>query len=176
MKVGLRPVCLEDMPKMLEWRNKPEIRKWFFDSRRLTLKDQERWYSAYVKKDDDQMFIIEADSVGVGTIAIYDIDTKEKKAEIGRILIGEDGCRSKGCAYEAGSLILAYAFRSLKMERLYLSMFADNKAAHNLYAKLGFVRERILTDDIATPSGPRDAMVMALRKEAFSLTGRMKGE
>lgn len=171
MIVSLRPICSKDMPKMLEWRNKTEIRKWFFDSRILTLRDQEEWYSAYMKKDDDQMFIIQVDSVGVGTIAIYNIDRKKKKAEIGRILIGEDEYRSRGYAYQAGRLLLQYAFDSLEMERLYLMMFADNEAAQNLYAKLGFMSERILRDNILTPSGPKDVIVMGLLRKEFSSQG-----
>ncbi|MBL6995929.1 GNAT family N-acetyltransferase [Desulfobacula sp.] len=165
--VKLRPITSEDMAKIPEWRNKDHIRKWFFNSNILTSEDQEKWYSAYVLNDFDKMFIIQAGSEDIGTFSVYNIDTKNKKAEIGNLMIGEDKHRGKGYAYQAGKLLLEYAFNNLKLERLYLSLFADNIAAFNLYAKLGFVKEGVLGQDILTSSGRKDVILMGLMKRDF---------
>ena len=165
--LSLRPITSADMPKILGWRNKKDIRKWFFNSQVLAMKDQKKWYSAYENKDNDEMFIIQVDSVDIGIIAIYNIDKKNKKAEIGRLLIGEDEYRSKGYAYQAGKLLLKYAFNSLKMEKLYLNLFADNITAVNLYTKLGFLKAAILRKDIVASISRKDVIVMGLLKRNF---------
>ena len=169
-EVTLRPVTSEDLHKLLTWRNKDHIRKWFFHSKVLTMEDQQRWYSLYREKDDDEMFIIQEGPADIGCIAIYNIDKENKQAEIGRIIIGEDKYRSKGFAYGAGIIHLKYAFVTLNMERLYLQIFADNEVAFNLYRKLGFAKEGLLRGAILTPSGRKDIIVMGLLKREFLTT------
>jgi len=142
-EVTLRSVKERDLSLMRDWRNKEQIRKWFFDSRLITSQMQQEWYESYLEKDDDQMFIISISSVDIGTIALYHIDRVSKEAQLGRFLIGEDKYRSRGFAYETVLLLLEYAFNELNLENIYLELFSDNEVALNLYRKVGFQEEKV---------------------------------
>ena len=142
-KVNLREIESKDLAKMVEWRNKDRIRKCFFNQELLIPEKQKKWFDEYLKKDDDKIFIIETkDGISVGTIGLKDIDLEEGKAELGRMVIGEDDYLGQGLAKNACLMLINYAFNEMNLKNLCLEVFADNKKAVNLYEKCGF-SERI---------------------------------
>ena len=73
----------------------------------------------------------------IGHISLHDIDHLHRNAFIG-IIIGEDAYRNKGYGTEAVRLILEYAFKTMNLHNIMLSVHSDNYAGIACYKKVGF--------------------------------------
>jgi len=80
----------------------------------------------------------------IGTIGLDRIDFINQVAEYGNVLIGPESFKHKGLAMEATLLLLTYSFERLNLNRIFLHVFADNKAAVGLYRQCGFRDEGCL--------------------------------
>jgi RimJ/RimL family protein N-acetyltransferase len=137
-------LCLleeSDLPMTLGWRNQSHIRRWFFHSDVITPEQHRAWFERYVQQDDDYVFVIQ--ELGdilrpVGQVALYHIDWTAKRAEFGRLMIGEPDARGKGSAREATELLVGMALGDLGLQEVYLEMFADNVPALAIYTACGF--------------------------------------
>lgn len=87
------------------------------------------------------------DNRHIGNIALQQISVKNRSAEFA-ILIGEPSVYGKGIGYEAGKLLLDYAFHTLKLHRIYCGTHAENKAMQKLALSLGMRQEGIRQDAI----------------------------
>ncbi len=82
------------------------------------------------------MVLLDGDLL-IGHISLHDIDHINRNAFLG-IFIGEEEHRNKGYGAEAIRLVLGYAFKTLNLHNIMLSVHADNDAAINCYKKVGF--------------------------------------
>jgi diamine N-acetyltransferase len=140
-RVRLRLLLAGDLPRTLAWRNQDHIRRWFFFSDPLTPEQHAAWFEQYQERDDDFVFIIEdvqGSRAPVGQVAIYHIDWPARRAEFGRLMIGEPSAAGKGLARAATELVLRIAFEDLALDEVYLEVFANNAAAISIYEKSGF--------------------------------------
>ncbi len=139
--VRLRLLEEADLEMTLGWRNQDEVRKWFYTSHVLTLEQHRNWVmNSYIPRDNDFIFVIEskADGILVGQISLYDIDFGKRRGEYGRLMIGNPAGSRKGFAREATRLILGFAFETLGLDEVYLSVIANNERAIALYKACGF--------------------------------------
>lgn len=139
--VRLRLLEEADLEMTLGWRNQDEVRKWFYTSNVLTLEQHRNWVlNSYLPRDNDFIFVIEsqADGVPIGQISLYDIDFGKRRGEYGRLMIGNPLGSRKGFAREATRLILQFAFETLGLDEVYLSVIANNERAIALYKACGF--------------------------------------
>lgn len=89
---------------------------------------------AIVLKENDQH---------IGNISLQNIDYKAQCAEYA-ILIGEHSIYSKGIGFKASSLLMEYAFNTLKLKTLYCGTSVYNIGMQKLALKLGFTQQGIL--------------------------------
>ena len=102
-EIILKPLEKEDIEKLRILRNNLSI--YFISQKQISKKEQQQWYNAYLKKDDDIMFkvvLADEDNEFVGAVALYDINREKKCAEFGRIIvdnkkvkIGRASCRER---------------------------------------------------------------------------------
>ncbi len=140
-RVRLRLLTPDDLPLTLAWRNQDAIRQWFFHSAIITPAQHAAWFEQYQGRDDDFVFIIEALQAGgapVGQVALYHVDWAGRRAEFGRLMIGEPSASGKGLGRAAAQLALHIAFEDLALDEVYLEVFAANTAAIAVYEKVGF--------------------------------------
>jgi [ribosomal protein S5]-alanine N-acetyltransferase len=76
----------------------------------------------------------------VGNISLQQISARNRNAELA-ILIGEPSVYGKGIGYEAGKLLVDYAFGILNLHRLYCGTHAENISMQKLALKLGMREE-----------------------------------
>jgi diamine N-acetyltransferase len=141
-RLRLRLAEAGDLPLTLAWRNQDEIRRWFKNSNPLTLEQHQAWFSSYLLRDDDYLFLIEeTDRLNrpIGQVSLYGIDWQGGSAEFGRILIGEPEAQGAGLAGEATTLLLDFAFREWGLREIYLEVIAENARALRVYRRCGFV-------------------------------------
>ncbi len=153
-RVELRLLRPADLPLTLAWRNRDEVRKWFFHSDPIAPEAHRAWFESYCTRDDDFVFIIEereAANRPVGQVSLYHVDWEAGCAEFGRLLIGEFAARGKGLALEATALLVGQALTTLGLRQINLSLRADNAAALSVYRACGF-QETTRDENIVTMS------------------------
>ena len=79
----------------------------------------------------------------IGTCQLHSISAVHRHAEL-QIRIGDVKQRGHGYGTDAVQLLLKFGFDDLNLHRIFLHVFADNKAAVRTYEKCGFKREGIL--------------------------------
>lgn len=152
----------------MEWRNKPEIRKCFFTTVLLTRSGQEAWYDNSLKRSDKKLFVIETkDAIPIGTIGLDHIDLKNRKAELGNMLIGDLSYWGQGLGSDASLTLLKFAFDKLKLNRVYLQVYTWNKNAIRAYEKCNFKVEGILRQNIHSQGKFQDVVLMSVLLEDF---------
>ena len=83
--------------------------------------------------------IVDEDDSWVGTISLKNIDFKVKQAEYA--IITSSRVHGKGYAFKATEELLEYAFKVLKLQRVYLNVTTQNVRANKFYTKCGFTFE-----------------------------------
>jgi UDP-4-amino-4,6-dideoxy-N-acetyl-beta-L-altrosamine N-acetyltransferase len=173
--VVLRLITKNDTEDIVRWRNKDSVKKNLYTQNELTAEQHEKWLKTKVMTGSCVQFIIEIHSkdshMGIGTVFIKNIDIANSKGEFG-IFIGEENARGKGYATIATSMILDHAFKSLNLNRIYLTVFSDNLAAIRAYEKAGFLIEGILRQDFHRYDGFVDVTCMGITIDKWKTSNK----
>lgn len=162
-RVLLRRMSREDAADVVRMRADPEVQAQLFSGRPPTIEEHLRWLADMEARGDRHEFMIVERTSGrsVGTIGLRHIDRVNRRAEYG-VLIGEPDARGKGLAAEASRLLLAYAFGTLGLRRVYLHVLARNEDALRLYRRVGFQPEGVLRQHVRKGDEFLDVAVMAV--------------
>ena len=161
--IYLRMMTYEDTEHIIAWRDSENVRRNFIYQAVFTKESHEKWIQTMIETGKVvQMIICEIDTDRpVGSVYIRDIEEMHKKAEYG-IFIGEDDARGKGYGTAAAKLMIQYCFEELKLHRLFLRVYAENKQAIRSYEKAGFIQEAYLHDDVYVNDRFRDIVLMGI--------------
>lgn len=96
----------------------------------------------------------------IGTCTLYQLDTSNRRAEIGFALGSAHW--GQGLATEAVSRLLDFAFGELNLHRLEADVDPDNTASLYLLEKLGFQREGLLRERWRLNGGVQDTVLLGL--------------
>jgi len=163
-RLRLRAIEPDDLPNLVAWRNRAEVRRHFFEYEPLSLRMQERWYESFLNRSDEKYWIADLLETGepIGTIGLLRIDLRNRHAELGRVLVADPDSRRAGIGREMCTLALQYAFNQLNLFKVYLEVFADNSPAIGLYQSLGFVVEGQRRNHVFSEGRYQDVLLMAL--------------
>jgi RimJ/RimL family protein N-acetyltransferase len=100
------------------------------------------------------------ESVLLGSISLMRFDWIERRAEVGYWLAA--AARGGGHATRAVSLICAWGFQSLGLERIALLAATINPASQRVAERCGFTREATLRSYLVSPDGRDDAVAFSL--------------
>ena len=162
-QIYLRPMAEEDAELIVEWRNKPELKRFFISQTDFTIEGHLNWFRTMKESGRAcQMMIIDKkDDKPLGSVDIKDIDHDHHKGEYG-IFIGEEAARGRGIGTEAAKLMIQYGFEELGLHRIYLRALAGNAQAIRSYEKAGFEQEGYLKDDVCINGKFVDIVWMAI--------------
>lgn len=162
-KVTLKALTEDHTPLVVKWRNRPEVYKNLYSHTQITMESHLNYYHKQVLPGHCVQFIIyvNAGDYPVGSVFLKNLDTHNAKAEFG-IFIGEDVARGMGYGSEAARLILEFGFKSLGLNRIYLSVLSNNLAAIRSYRNAGFIQEGLLRQDFRLDDEYVDVMLMAI--------------
>jgi RimJ/RimL family protein N-acetyltransferase len=145
-KVVLRAVEPEDLDVLYEQDSEFELTQ-LADDEPWFPKTRSAWreeFEEYLKKPEEMaIFVIEADGAVIGSCSLRDFDYTARRCELG-IQIGDRDYWGKGYGRDAIRLLARYAFETLGMNRIQLSVRADNERAVRAYEAAGFKREGVL--------------------------------
>jgi RimJ/RimL family protein N-acetyltransferase len=166
--VGLRAIGRADLPQLLEWRNAPQLRRFFRERHELGMDDQLAWLEALGaqrgRPRDTLMFAIEslADGELLGVCGLCRIDWISATAELS-LYVG------KGLVYvedrlapAAARTLIAHAFDELNLNRLWVEVFAFDEAKTALVEDLGFELEGTLREHRFHAGAYHDSLMYGL--------------
>lgn len=162
-RVYLRPIRETDTELVVAWRNKERVRHNFIYQKPFTKEGHLNWLHTQVEPGHVVQFIIceKVSDRPVGSVYFRDIDREKSIAEYG-IFIGEDDALGKGYGTQAAKLALAYAFEKLRLQSIFLRVFADNTAARKSYENAGFCLVENRQEEVAIDGMTRIVVFYAI--------------
>jgi len=137
--VSIKPLDRNEIDNLRLWRNDPENTAYLRKIPYINREMQEKWFSSYLKNDDELMFsIYETVTLNrmVGSLSLYDFE--DHTCFFGKILVGDKEAHGKKIGKKATICGLDVAFRLLKMNKVYLYVFKENIPAVKAYEGAGF--------------------------------------
>ena len=169
-KIYLCSVERENIEQLRNWRNMPELRKYFREYREISKDAQVKWYEEKVLGDKNQVnFEIHDNESGklIGHCGLYYVKWINRTGEFG-IYIGDNDFRGKGYGKEALETLINYGFNNLNLLKIWAEVFGNNSAIH-LYKKLGFKQEGILRKNVYKEGEHLDSILIGLLKEEWKV-------
>lgn len=143
-KTWLRPAEREDLATFVEWFNDLRVTRHLLPRAPISRAQEEGWFEGMVESQgkDRWFFVIcrLGDRRAIGTCGLFGVDFRNGGAGIG-ITIGDPADRSQGLGTDALEALLDFGFGTLRLERLWLDVYASNHRARRSYEKAGFTRE-----------------------------------
>src|SRR5260221_2076333 len=130
----LRGINPEDIPQIVEWRNRPDISDSFIEYEPLTNDAQLRFLTRLDESKDRKLWLINArdplrpppyakavrptpDAIPVGTIGLKDIDLRNRRCELASMFIADLAYRNFQVAFDAEWLVPAHCFSPLRVHQ-----------------------------------------------------------
>ncbi|SFT33137.1 diamine N-acetyltransferase [Lachnospiraceae bacterium XBD2001] len=151
MEVRLRHLQEKDAPLMLEWMHDEQVLKGLQKNfMQMSLQDAISFIQSvsYEMSEGNSLHYAIADEADtyLGTISLKDIDLSAKHAEYAITM--RSTFHGKGIGTAASRLLLEKAFVELGLERVFLTVLADNDHAKHMYERCGFCKEGTLRKHI----------------------------
>ncbi len=165
-QIYLRPMTEEDAELIVNWRNQPELKRFFISQADFSIESHLKWFRSMKESGRAcQMMICDKQNdKPLGSVDIKDIDMENRKGEYG-IFIGDKDTRGRGIGTEAAKLMIRYGFDVLGLHRIYLRVIASNERARRSYERAGFKQEGYLHHDVCINGKYEDIIWMAIVNE-----------
>jgi len=142
--VGLRALETTDLPQLMEWRNNPELRKFFRESNELNSSNQEKWYQSIININaTNKMFaIIKLENNELmGACGLCYIDWVNRSADFSIYLGYKDLYIDETYAIEAANLMKNYGFDILNLHRLWAEIYSIDDKKKVFFNTLKFKKD-----------------------------------
>jgi len=139
--VGLRAIERDDLSKLMEWRNKPEYRRYFREYHELSAVHQTNWFDKVVMGDRQTIMfaIIELKSGRLlGACGLCYIDFVNRNADFSIYIGADDVYIDDKFAPDAARIMKKYGFEELNLHRLWSEIYDFDDPKKKLFEKLGF--------------------------------------
>ncbi|KID42480.1 GNAT family N-acetyltransferase [Fructilactobacillus fructivorans] len=155
----LRALEKTDLPKLHElFNDKPTMDYWFAEPYESMMSLEAR----YERENNDptiRNFAIDVNGKFAGIVALIDINSRDRNAEIEIAL--SDEFVGNGIAQEAFDACVKYGFETLNLHKIFLYVDVENKPAVHIYEKFGFKIEGTLKGQFYVNGKYRDVYWMA---------------
>ncbi len=164
-----RPLEMEDIPLLRRWINDPAVRRTLLHRPPINELREREWIESQGKSAQDYAFGIvrrEGDRL-IGTAGLHRVDPVNRLATLG-ISIGETSCHNRGYGTEAVRMLLRFGFEELNLNRVQLSVLANNPRGIRAYQKAGFVQEGCLRQAVYRDGRYEDEYRFAVLREEWA--------
>ncbi|WP_018997110.1 GNAT family N-acetyltransferase [Hirschia maritima] len=142
--VNLRAIEQTDLEPLRQWRNKPEMRRFFREYREISPEMQQKWFENHVLNDPrTRMFAIErkSDSALMGACGLCYIDAINQNADFSIYLGIDDLYIDEKFASDAGKVLIQYGFEELNLHRIWAEIYSIDEPKQAFLPSLGFELE-----------------------------------
>jgi RimJ/RimL family protein N-acetyltransferase len=172
-RIFLRPIDQGDMERFFRWFNDPELRRFLLLPFPTTRMGEREFIRKMQELKDGVVLSIIVKKGGrlIGNISLFKLQSVHRSAELG-VAVADLSQASKGYGTEAVRLMLDYAFGTLNLNRVELSVHDFNRRARAAYKKLGFVEEGRKRQSYYCDGKYHDDIVMAMLRDEWT-SGRV---
>jgi len=146
--VRIKPVSLNDINNIMSWINDPDVIKNFQHfGKKFTKQEELKFLKKVLANNTDYIFSIfkKGTNEYIGQSAINQINWQNKLGRLSLLIKKEHW--GKGYAQEVIPLLLEYAFKKLKLNKVWLMAYQSNKKGMHIYKKMGFKKEGVLQEE-----------------------------
>jgi UDP-4-amino-4,6-dideoxy-N-acetyl-beta-L-altrosamine N-acetyltransferase len=162
--IALRPMELQDIIRVREWRNLPEIREYMYSDHVISEHEHARWFGNAINDPARSYWIIELDGNPVGLANLYDISESHRRAYWAFYLASPE-VRGKGVGSFAERFVINHAFEVLDLEKLCCEVLATNAAVVKMHQRYGFQVDGTLRQHVVKHGARVDVVTMSLLRE-----------
>ncbi len=165
--VTIGPVTPNDTGALFLWLNDVESSNLDLAFRPVDWMSYNTWLGDFAANSSRVLFAIRAISNPkiIGFVMLKNIQPIHRWAELG-IRIGNAADRGKGYGREATELVLKYAWNQLNLNRVQLSVFANNERAIRAYLAAGFSIEGVQRQAVFIDGNWLDQVLMGVLRPA----------
>ena len=138
----VRPMTRADLPRVLAWRNHPEIRQYMYTQHEVSLAEHTSWYELASKDAGRHLLVYEDNAEPQGFINLHEI-ARGGVADWGFYAAPD---APKGTGQQLGRMALQYAFVQVGFHKLCGQVLAYNERSIKFHLNLDFKQEGILRD------------------------------
>ena len=160
---NLRFIALNDLEKVLQWRNSERIRSNMFTDHEITLDEHKAWFNGLKYRTNSIYLVFEVVNKPIGLVYFTDIDNINGKSNWG-FYLGEEN-HPDGSGTAMGILGLEYAFTQLNIRKLCSEVFGFNDASIRFHGKFGFAKEGKLIQHVLKNGTYQDVILFSLFQE-----------
>ena len=165
--VTLRPIGLEDMNRVLAWRNLPEVSAYMYTDHHITDAEHARWFAGAMSDETKRYWIIELDGEPVGLANLYDIQRLQKRA-YWAFYLADDRVRGKGVGSATERFVLRHVFEGLGLDKLCCEVLASNEGVVKMHQRYGFQVDGVLRRHVIKGGERVDVVTMSLLREDWA--------
>lgn len=165
-KAALRPLREDDRPRLLAWRNSPQVAAYMYSDHLIRPDEHDRWFDGLAGDGRRRFWVIEVDDVPVGLTNLVDIDSVQGRAVIARY-IADPAVRGRGVGGFAEFKVLDHAFSRLGLRKLWSEVLETNAVAWRLHMANGFQREALFRGHVVKNGQPVDVVGLGLLAEEW---------
>jgi RimJ/RimL family protein N-acetyltransferase len=150
------------------WFNDPEVNHFLRTCGPMTVAAEEEFIRRRAESATDVALgiVSRADDRLVGVTGLHQFDPRARHACFG-ISVGDKAAWGKGYGSEATRLLLAHAFETLNLNRVWLEVYEYNHRGIHVYEKLGFRLEGRLRQHTFRAGRYWDTLVMGILREEW---------
>ena len=144
--VLLRLYRIEDSEKIVEWRNKEELRRWYIYREEFTPEGQLRYFHEQVETGRVFHYMIclkQEPHTPIGCLVFTHYEPERNTIEYG-LFIGETALAAKGMGTDAIRAGMRYAFRHFGVSRITCRIITENIPSVKSNEKAGFIPQQLL--------------------------------
>ncbi|MEK3719054.1 UDP-4-amino-4,6-dideoxy-N-acetyl-beta-L-altrosamine N-acetyltransferase [Paenibacillus sp. FSL H8-0034] len=161
----VRPIEMEDLPIVLEWRNAERIRQWMYTDHIITWEEHLQWFTRLQTASDRKTLVYTSEGRSVGIVNFTQIVPEHRRCTWG-FYLGPEGL-PPGTGYIMGSLALQYAFAQYPIDKINAEVFDSNEVSIRFHLKLGFAQEGLFHSHIFKGEQWHDIRCFALFRDQF---------
>lgn len=160
-QVQLRGATPQDSPRILEWRNQPEVARWMYSDHQITPEEHARFMASALIDPARRYWVVELDGRPVGLANLADLSPAHRRCAWAYYL-ADPAVRGRGVGAFVEVFVLDHVFRELGLHKLTCEVLLENEAVWTLHESFGFQREGLFRAHIWKSGRPHDVVAMAM--------------
>lgn len=166
--IGLRPFLETDLELVGRWSSDPATEAMYYSPFLSSETVLRNWYRVLLNDSGRMRFMVQrlSDGKPIGIIGLERIQYRNQEAEVGGLIIDRAEW-GQGWAGRAVSVLTTYAFEDLNMHRLFVRIYASNRAARRVAEKAGFKHEGVARQAVFHDWHHEDIVYMSILREEW---------
>lgn len=164
--VSFRGLGLEDIGRILDWRNLPEVAAFMYTDHRISDAEHARWFAAAMSDASKRYWIIELAGVPVGLANLYDLSTTHRRA-YWAFYLADDRVRGKGVGSATERFVMRHVFEDLGLDKLCCEVLATNEGVVKMHQRYGFQVDGVLRRHVMKAGARVDVVTMSLLRDEW---------